>query len=115
MPLLSEYQNLKMLEKSNIHREQRLSHVRQKNFRRKEAELSAELSKLHSEAARKMAELEEVRCHFVTEMCRRVFPIEVESLSERDAGEGVYSTACTGILVVSQVFYESKFVESLIG
>ena len=88
---LSEYQSLKVLEKSNAQREQRLSRVRQKNFKRKEAELTGELSRLHSEAMGKTAELEGARGKFVTELSRKVFPIEVESLSEKDAGEGTPS------------------------
>lgn len=77
-----------MLERSNLQREQRIKRVRQKNFRKKEAELSEELSRLSAESLRKRAELEVARRHFINNMSRMVFPIEVESLSERDDGEG---------------------------
>ena len=77
-----------MLERSNLQQEQRIKRVRQKNFRKKEAELSEELSRLSSESLRKRAELEVARRQFVNNMSRMVFPIEVESLSERDDGEG---------------------------
>ena len=85
----AECEQLKILERSNLQREQRIKRVRQKNFWKKEAELSEELSKLSSESLRKRAELEAARRQFVNEMSRQVFPIEVESLSERDDGEGV--------------------------
>ena len=84
----TECEQLRILEKSNLQREQRIKRVRQKNFHKKEAELSEELSKLSSESLRKWAELETARRQFVNNMSRRVFPIEVESLSERDDGEG---------------------------
>lgn len=76
------------MERSNLQREQRIKRVRQKNFRKKEAELSEELSRLSSENLRKRVELEAARRKFVNDMSRKVFPIEVESLSERDDGEG---------------------------
>ena len=85
----AECEQLKILERNNLQREQRIKRVRQKNFWKKEAELSEELSKLSSESLRKRAELEAARRQFVNEMSRQVFPIEVESLSERDDGEGV--------------------------
>ena len=90
----TECEQLKILERSNLQREQRIKRVRQKNFRKKEAELSEELSKLTSESLRKRAELEGARRQFVNEMSRQVFPIEVESLSERDDGEGVCVCVC---------------------
>jgi hypothetical protein len=83
-----EHEELKVLERSNLQREQRIRRVRQKNFRKKEAELSEELLRLNSESLRKRAELEVARRQLVTNMSRTVFPIEVESLSERDDGEG---------------------------
>ena len=76
------------MERSNLQREQRIKRVRQKNFRKKEAELSEELSRQSSESLRKRTELEAARRQFVNDMSRKVFPIEVESLSERDDGEG---------------------------
>ena len=63
--------------------------MRQKNFKRKEAEISTELSRLRSDTEKKVNELEKERGEFVREMSRRVFPIEVESLSVRDDGEGM--------------------------
>ena len=85
----TEHEELKALERSDLQQEQRIKRVRQKNFRKKEAELSKELSKLSSESLRKRAELEIARRQFVNDMSRKVFPIEVESLSERDDGEGI--------------------------
>ena len=82
------------MERSNLQREQRIKRVRQKNFRKKEGELSGELSKLSSESLRKRTELEEARRQFVNDMSRKVFPIEVESLSERDDGEGERVRVC---------------------
>ena len=76
------------MERSNLQREQRIKRVRQKNFRKKEAELSEELSRQSSESLRKRTELEAARRQFVSDISRKVFPIEVESLSERDDGEG---------------------------
>ena len=61
---------------------------------KKEGELSGELSKLSSESLRKRTELEEARRQFVNDMSRKVFPIEVESLSERDDGEGERVRVC---------------------
>ena len=84
----TECEQLKVLERSNLQREQRIKRVRQKNFHQKEAELSAELSRRSSESLRKWTELEVARRQFVNDMSRKVFPIEVESLSERDDGEG---------------------------
>ena len=84
----TECEQLKALERSNLQREQRIKRVRQKNFYKKEAELSEELSRQSSESLRKRTELEVARRQFVNDMSRKVFPIEVESLSERDDGEG---------------------------
>ena len=92
----AECERLKTLERSNLQREQRIKRVRQKNFRKKEAELSEELSRVSSESLRKRAELEVARRLFVTNMSRMVFPIEVESLSERDDGEGERETRREG-------------------
>ena len=84
---LSELNELQTLQRSNTRRDERLSRVRSKDFTKKEKSAQQEYSDTRKLAVTKMVDLQVVRRKLVTEVFRGVFPIEVEPLSEADAGE----------------------------
>lgn len=79
-------EELLLLEKSNTQRSERLKRVQGKDFSSKERRINAGIMEDRKKADSLSAELTTVRRGFITDLYRRVFPIEVLPLSASDAG-----------------------------
>ena len=97
----TELEELREVEKKNKRRDERLKHVRLKNFHKKEDEARADCLSARTQANQFIAELEVARRTFITDAYRCIFPIEVEALSERDAGE---EGVCVCVCVIEREF-----------
>ena len=82
----TELDTLRVLDKANARRSEHLKHVRSKNFPEKEESLKTCIEKDREASERSMLCLERYRKSFITDLHRKVFPIEVLPLSHKDEG-----------------------------
>ena len=85
--LKSESESLRLLEPSNLRRNERLKRVRSKNFDRKRLRAREDYQRMALLERQGRTELQEVRKAVLTAAHQLVFPMEVEALSKQDAGE----------------------------
>lgn len=84
--LHTELEELQLLEKANRRRAERLKQVGSKDFQHKETKVAMGIAEEREVLEERLSELVDVRQRFITELYRKVFPMEVLPLSDADAG-----------------------------
>ncbi|CAI8012700.1 hypothetical protein GBAR_LOCUS8132 [Geodia barretti] len=85
--LRTEYEELQQVASSNQRREDRLARVRGKDFSKRLQDMERECGERKREAEEKKQRLQDARRESVVTLQSSVFPIQVEPLSQDDAGE----------------------------
>ncbi|CAI8012704.1 Beclin 1-associated autophagy-related key regulator, partial [Geodia barretti] len=88
--VMIEYEELQQVASSNQRREDRLARVRGKDFSKRLQDMERECGERKREAEEKKQRLQDARRESVVTLQSSVFPIQVEPLSQDDAGEDDY-------------------------